>query len=396
MREPKLLIATRVLGASGQPWLWRQVSALNGFQKHLVCWDRRRTDRTPDGVTVHVIDGDPAPYDGASRWRHRARNLPGRNFYAAIGEERRQLVALLRREQPDLILCYFGDIAMRLLPLARKAGVPMVAYLHGDFQFVDNRWYRWSLKRCLRQFAAIVVVTEAERRWIVEQGIAEDKVLIIPCGAPVDRFRAPATAAESSPAVRFVMASRLSWEKGCDVSIDAFGRVASVMPDAQLHVYGDGPERNALERLVETRHLTRNVVFHGYVEEHDLARALPSFDVFIQHSIQKEGSPVSIVEAMLCGLPVVATPVGGVAAQVVNGETGLLARERDVRSMEVAMRTLAADPQLRRTFGEAGRQRALNLYDSAVLTRSLERLLLDVARTPDRQYRRFTPRFSPS
>jgi glycosyltransferase involved in cell wall biosynthesis len=371
--KPKLLIASRIFGASGQPWLWRQVVGLRGFQKELLCWERHNPETQPTaGISVQVLAGDPGPYDSAGRWLYRLRNLPGRNFYAAIGQERRELTELLRRERPALILCNFGDIAMRLLPVALGEGVPVVAYFHGDFLFVSNRWYRWSLGRCLRQLAAIVVVTQAERQWMLEHGASKDRVYVIPCGAPTDIFR---PGVRKSGAVRFVMASRLANEKGCDLSIKAFAALAADVPGAELQIYGDGPARGDLQNLVDVLGLTERVFFHGYVDERRLAEALPSCDVFIQHSLRKEGSPVSIVEAMACGLPVVATPVGGITDQVVEGKTGLLVAERDVRGMAAAMRRLACNSELRMSFGHAGRQRAVEMNDSSLQTRRLEQVL---------------------
>jgi glycosyltransferase involved in cell wall biosynthesis len=376
---PKLLVVTPGFGASGQPWLWRQVTGFQGFEKHLLCWVRWNSQEYPDrDVTVSVLPYDPAPYNGPGRWWLRLRNLPGANFYASVGVEGRRLDEFVRQQQPSVILCYFGDIAMRLLPVTRRYRIPLIAYFHGDFQFLDNRWYRWSLKRCLPHFAAIPVVTEDERRWMLQQGVPESKVSIIPCGVPTDQFH-PVSQRPSGP-VRFVMVSRLSPEKGCKFSIEAFAKMAPRVPDAELHIYGDGPERESLKRLSESLGLATRILFHGYVGEQMLAEVFPSYDVFIQHSIQKEGSPVSIAEAMACGLSVVATPVGGIVAQVLDGKTGRLVAERDVSGMAEAMLTLAQNPELRQRLGQEGRKRALNLYDCVQMTRRLEAVLSESLR----------------
>lgn len=374
----KLLIAARVLGASGQPWLWRQVVNLGGFDRQLLCWQRRTTGRDPlSQFSLHVMPHAAAPYDDAGRWRHRIRNLAGRNFYAAVGQERRQLEALLRQEKPGVILCYFGDIAMRILPVAKAAGIPVVAYLHGDFLFVSNRWYRWSLCRCHCDFAAIVVVTEAERRWLLANGVPADKLHVIPCGAPTEVFRP--RPGKPAGRVRIAMASRLVDEKGCHYAVEAFSRIVADLMGVELHVYGDGPERNNLQQQVDRLGLNGQVFFHGYVGEQQMAETLPFYDIFIQHSLRKEGSPVVIAEAMACGLPVVATSVGGVVDQVIDGKTGFLVAEHDVDGMAAAMRRLAGDPELRQRLGQAGRKRAVESYDSSRLTRRLEQLLMDVA-----------------
>ncbi|HME71994.1 MAG TPA: glycosyltransferase family 4 protein [Myxococcota bacterium] len=373
-----LLIASRVFGASGQPWLWRQVVGLREFRKELLCWERHNpANYLAQDVEVHVLPGDPAPYDGAGRWWYRLRNLAGRNFYAAVGREKEELLKLLDRLHPDAILCYFGDTAMRLLPVALRKGIPVVAYFHGDFQFLDNRWYRWSLLRSLSHFSAIIVVTDAERDWMVEHGVAKERIHWIPCGASTNLFR-PRNSTVGGPA-RFVMVSRLSLEKGCELSVRAFGMAAKDLSDSELHIYGDGPMRKPLEELVAELDVKDRVTFHGYVDERRLADVLPGYDVFIQHTVGREGSPVSVVEAMACGLPVVVTPAGDIVRQVVAEETGLLVAKGDIPAMALAMRRLACDADLRQTLGRAARERAVNLYDSSAQTRRLERVLLETA-----------------
>ena len=380
VKAPSILIASRLFGASGQPWLWRQTMALSGFRKSVVCWERHNPESQPVlDIRVHIVPEHPAPYDSSARWLYRLRTIASRNFYAAIGRERQKLATLFEEEKPAVLLCHFGDIAMRLLPLARAKRIPLIAHFHGDFSFVTNRWYRWSLRQCLPHFAAVVVVTAAEREWMLQHGVPEAKLRVIPCGAPTELF-CPRRSSRPNPALRFVMVSRLSREKGCDVSMRAFARVAAEFPDAELHVFGDGPMRQELEQLVTTLQLTRQVFFRGYVDEHSLARLLPDHDVFIQHSLVKEGSPVSISEAMACGVPVIATSVGGIGDQVVHGQSGLLVRENDTQEMASAMLRLAHDHRLRLRLGIAARSRAKLLYDSLLQTRRVEELLSNVLR----------------
>lgn len=375
---PKLLIATRVFGASGQPWMWRQVVGLAGFRKQLVCWERQNLASQPTSdVTERVLPGKLAPYHNEGRWLYRCRAIFRGSFYAAVGHERTLLRELLDADRPDVILCNFGDIAMRLLPSAKRAGVPLVAYFHGDFSFIKNRWYRWSLYRSAADFAAIVVVTQAEREWLCAHGVPAERIHYIPCGAPTRTFRPAAGRRDGPP--RFVMVSRLSEEKGCDISLAAFSRVAALFPGATLDIYGDGPERAALEQLARGMELDGKVTFRGYVDEAVLAEELPRHDVFIQHSCIKEGSPVSIIEAMACGLPVVATPMGGIPDQVVPEKTGLLVPVGDVEAMAAAMLRLAGDAHLRRRFAEAGRDHAVRQHDAATQTARLAKLLTSVA-----------------
>ena len=163
------------------------------------------------------IVGDPAPYDGPGRWVHRLRTVLSGNFYASVGKERKQIAKLIARHYPGVILCYFGDIAMRVVPIAINMNVPIVAYLHGDFLFSANRWYRASLIKTLRHFSAFVVVTLAERDWLLSQGVERYKIHVIPCGAPIELYQAVNHVEKS--ALTFITASRLSEEKGVHFSL---------------------------------------------------------------------------------------------------------------------------------------------------------------------------------
>jgi glycosyltransferase involved in cell wall biosynthesis len=324
-------------------------------------------------VPVHVLDAEPTPYDGRGRWALRVANLRGRNFYAARGREYCEIRRLIQSLNPSSLLCYYGEIALRTVDVAYELGIPTIAYFHGDFGFKRNRWYRWSLKRRLCRFAEIVVVTQEERTWMLRAGVPPERIHVIPCGAPTSLFLP--TQERTLGAVRFVMASRLVEDKGCKESIAAFAEVASKSRDVSLDIYGDGPTRAELERIVETRQLAGRVTFHGHVDSATLAEALPRCDVFIQHSLEREGSPVSIVEAMSCGLPIVATSVGGNVDLLVDGSTGFIVAERDIPAMAQAMLRLTDSAALRETMGRSARSRAVESLDVAVLTSRLEQLV---------------------
>jgi len=183
-------------------------------------------------------------------------------------------------------------------------------------------------------------------------------------GKPRRRGRMPRRFRFSECArLRFVMVSRLSKEKGYNISISAFSRVAIFNPKARLDVFGDGPERESLERLVKKLRL--NWAW---------PRSCHGTTFSSRHSRIKEGSPVSIVEAMACTLPVIATAIGGIASQVVPGRTGYLVSEGDVAGMSVAMQRLASDPALRKQLGSAARTQAVAYHDSTTKARRLGEL----------------------
>jgi glycosyltransferase involved in cell wall biosynthesis len=379
-----VLVVTREFGLPNQPWLFRQVSAMTSLSLQILCWKNFHAagSDTPN-IPIIEVATNATPFLGGMRWLYRLASLRGGNFYAAPGKEHAVLKKLIREANPSAILCYFGEMALRLIDVAQELRIPLIAYFHGDFLFVSDRWHRWSLLRRLDKFAAIVVVTAKERDWLLEQGVKSESIHVIPCGAPT---ALSFLKRQGNPkVVRFAMASRLVEEKGCSQSIRAFARVASQIGSVSLDIFGDGPERQNLEALVNSLGLKNAVTFHGYVNAHYLAAELAGCDVFIQHSLRKEGSPVSIVEAMLCGLPVVATPVGGIVDQVIDSVTGLIIAEHDFIGMSSAMAKLAGNPALRIELGANGRNRAIKAFDSAKLARSLEQVVVKVCNESSRQ-----------
>lgn len=382
LTKPRVWIVARVFGASGQPWLWRQATKMTRLRPHVVCWERQNERTYSAGeVPVTVLRHHPAPYESRSRWIHRLCNAPAGNVFASRGAELRDLCRVYEQDPPRALVGHFGDNAMRLLPLARRYEVPLVAHFHGLHQSLHNRWFRWSLRRALPRFAAIIVVSNEERDWLLRQGVDAERVHVIPCGAPADVF-VPRRNRPVGP-VRFAIASRLVEEKGVGVSIRAFGLASSPDRDWELHVFGDGPLRKRLEGLTAAAGLSGRVKFHGYVDEHQLRVLLPDFDVFLQHSLTmpngwREGFGVSVTEASACGLPVIVTACGGLLDQVLDNHNGIIVPQRDVSAMAEAMATLAADAHLRQRMGTNGRQRVVERFDSGCQIRRLEDVILSV------------------
>ncbi|MBT5038227.1 MAG: glycosyltransferase, partial [Rhodospirillaceae bacterium] len=184
-----------------------------------------------------------------------------------------------------------------------------------------------------------------------------------------------------TPAERVVilMTGRLVEEKGYRELVTAMRDV-----DAELWAVGARLESDhasgiadVIDSIERDPSLKNRVRFLGYRQDvPDLMRAA---DIFTLPS-HREGMPRSIIEAMMVGLPVIATNIRGSREEVVAGETGLLVPVNDAKSLADAIRQLAGDPASRQSMGEAGRARAIELYDEAkVIARQMERLGLNRA-----------------
>jgi N-acetyl-alpha-D-glucosaminyl L-malate synthase BshA len=148
--------------------------------------------------------------------------------------------------------------------------------------------------------------------------------------------------------------------KCVDDVVRIFAAVRSQIP-VRLELVGDGPERPRIEAIVQELGLEHEVGFHDEIAENDLARFYRGVDVFLLPSAQ-ESFGLAALEAMACGVPVVASAVGGLPDVVADGETGFLAPAGDVSAMAAKVRCLLADPHLHAAMSVRASLRAKNAF----------------------------------
>ncbi|MEW6498845.1 MAG: glycosyltransferase, partial [Cyanobacteriota bacterium] len=159
---------------------------------------------------------------------------------------------------------------------------------------------------------------------------------------------------------------RIVEEKGILELIEAFIGVIERIPNAKLLVIGetlmserDQQVKVKIKELIETGKVKDSIIFTGY--RRDIPELLSVMDVFVLPS-WREGMPMTIIEAMASGKPVVATRIRGSREEVVDGETGILIPVRDSNNLTEAIVKILSDSKLARTMGENGRKRATELY----------------------------------
>ena len=388
-------VAIRELGAPSQPWIYRQLDFMEDIAPQVVYWKpdrfagslKERFDCVNfDGPVRPITRSDPG------RWVQRFANLPDGNFFATDRRFTGQVMDILDRFDSHVLLAHFGHTALSLLPAAERSGVPVVAHFHGtdlSDSLITNRWYRWSLKRCLNRFRHCIVVGAHQRDTLTALGMPPERVHLLPCGVPTERFR-PASVPRQGP-FRFATVARLVVSKGIDVSIRAFAEVHGSVPETELVIVGDGPERENLEALAGSLSLGAAVQFVGMKREDEVVRLLQDSDALLHHSLEHrrwvEGFGVAVAEASACGLPVVVSRSGGLVDQVVDGETGFIVPMGDHEAMATAMKRLCEDRDLARRMGRNGRERMIREYDSRSQAGRLRDILAGVARHPERPYR---------
>lgn len=267
----------------------------------------------------------------------------------------------LRNHGVRVILSEYLDHSLPWLTVAQELNIPFFAHAHGydvSFRLRDPHWQQQY--QSLVQAAGVITVSEASRARLLAMGFSDQKVHVVPCG--VDVPAQPQQRRETQH-IRCLAVGRMVGKKAPILVLDAFRRAAKVFPGLLLDYIGAGELLVAARHFVDAFNLHDQVTLHGGQPHARVIQCMQEADLFIQHSVvdpltgDEEGLPVSVLEAMAQGIPVVATDHAGIPEAVRDGETGFLVKEGDSASMAGRIVTLAGDPSLRRNMGTTGWQR---------------------------------------
>jgi glycosyltransferase involved in cell wall biosynthesis len=356
--------------AGGQNVHVAALAAALAYHGHEVTVFTRRDSLAPpdrvklaDGVYVeHVPAGPPT-------------EMPKDEILQYIGEFGAYLSWRWAQNPPDVVHTHFWMSGLAGLAGTRRIGVPVVHTFHalGSVKRRHQRAKdtsppeRLRLERAIARTAARVVATcDDEVSELIRMGVPRPSISVVPCGVDVERFRPDGPIAPRGPArYRLLSIGRLVERKGIDDVIRALRRV----PDTELVIAG-GPDLTALDadpeamrlrELAERTGVADRVSFLGRVARDDVPALLRSADIVVCVPWYE---PFGIVplEAMACGVPVVAAAVGGLADTIVEGTTGLFVPPRRPDVLAHQLRELLTDPVRREAYGVAGVDRARARY----------------------------------
>jgi sugar transferase (PEP-CTERM/EpsH1 system associated) len=281
-----------------------------------------------------------------------------------------RLARLLRQNKVDIVHAhqytpFFYGMTARFL--YRRPGVIFTE--HGrHFPDYPRRKRMLVNRLLLTRRDRVVGVGEAVRKALIEnEGISNDRVTVIYNGIALSPFTEKGCDREKvrqeigigSDELLILQVARLDYLKDHATAIRTLGHVVGQRPNARLVLVGEGPERAKIEELSRQAGLENHVQLLGLRK--DVSRLLYAADVFLLTSIS-EGIPLTLIEAMAAGLPVVATRVGGVGEVIEDGTTGLLAPSSDDSALAERILQLAGDRERRMRMGETGRQRATAIF----------------------------------
>jgi glycosyltransferase involved in cell wall biosynthesis/phosphoheptose isomerase len=323
-----------------------------------------RRVRMAPGVEVHHVDAGPP------------RPIPKDELFPYMDEFAERLAEAWRAERPDVVHSHFWMSGYVALRAAGRLGIPVVHTFHA--LGVVKRRYQGDKdtspperidieKGIVRRADQIVATCTDEVFELTRLGASNPQLTVIPCGVDLHLFRPDCPSDPRIPGRRrLTSVGRLVERKGIGNVISAL----ALVPDAELVVAG-GPERSRLDRDPEARRLADlaretgvadRVELRGRLEHEEVPRLLRSSDALVS-APWYEPFGITPLEAMACGVPVVATAVGGLIDTVVDGVTGVHVPPRDPERLAGAISGLLADEERRAAYGRAGMHRTRRLYD---------------------------------
>lgn len=347
-----------VYGGAEQVLMLLEGLNAQGIQNHLVCPQDAAIVARARALGISVW---PIHYRGELDGRVL---LKLRRCFKQLGPD---LVHLHSRRGADT----WGALA------ARRHGVPVVLSRR-----VDNpeaaKWvplkYRW--------YDRVVVISEAIGRVLREAGVPAEKIACVHSAIAADTT--PADCDRASFCQRFAvperarvigMAAQFIERKGQRYLLEALPSIIAAIPDCHVILFGQGPERPAIEAAVAAKGLTERVHFPGFVET--LPNWLPCLDVLV-HPALREGLGVILLQAAAAGVPMVAARAGGIPEVVVDGENGRLVPPADAPALATACIDLLQDPKRAQALGEAGRRRLAQHFSPAVMVAGNLRIYQDL------------------
>ena len=357
--------------------IYRQITGLRRLTPIVVAQKRENAERFP----FERIDLVPKPASHFLRrlWFRQICNKP----WQISAHERREIMAVLDREQVQLLHVFFGHIAVHLLPMLRAWSKPSVVSFHGADVLVDmdKPAYRRATHEMLDAVTRAFVRSASLKDAVVELGCDEKKIDIVRTGIPLEEFPFRERSFPKNGEWRFLQASRLVQKKGIATTLHAFTAFLTNYPRAMLTIAGDGPMLVELEELTHKLKIADHVALPGFVAPGKLREIYYASHIFLHPSEtgsdgNQEGIPNSMLEAMATGLPVFATKHGGIPEAIENGVSGILVPEGDYKALSGALLRSVDDLDLLAQLARNGAGVVAEKFDRRKQIRQLEEIYL--------------------
>lgn len=296
------------------------------------------------------------------------------------------LVPWIKRKKIRCLHARFGTAGVELLPIARKAKIPLIVSFHGfdaTKMVKQSKRYRQKLKSLFRHARAVTVVSNHMKQRLIRLGCPEHKLTLIRSGINLQKFPYLPPAQWGEQEIRLLSVGRLTEKKGMDILIKAFHKLHRKYPQARLTIVGDGEERSRLKSLVKKRQLQSCVAFTGALPHHKVREYMEKCHLFViacrtAKDGNQEGIPNVLMEAMATGRPVVSTYHAGIPELIEHEKSGFLVPEGSVTKLANMLDYVLKERERWPLITARARQRVEKRHDIARQRQILENLYVKV------------------
>lgn len=285
----------------------------------------------------------------------------------------------LKKHRIDRALIEYGTNAANVYKTFEKLNIPFVVIFHGYDIFTDSIVDRnlESYKEIFIKSLNVVCVSKKMQSKLISLGCPENKIIYTPCAPNPEFYK---IAPNFSEPKSFIAIGRFVNKKAPYLTILAFKKVVEKYPDAILYFGGDGMLYETCFNLVEVLKLENNIKFLGVINRDEFINYLKKVSGYIQHSVtslngDSEGTPVTVLEASLAGVPVISTKHSGINDVIVDGVTGFLVDEKDVVKMSEKIIDIIENPTLAKKMGAAGKEYIQQNYNMDIHIKLIEKAL---------------------
>jgi colanic acid/amylovoran biosynthesis glycosyltransferase len=274
----------------------------------------------------------------------------------------------------DVVHAHFGPNGVRAIRLKRMGAIsgPVITSFYG--YDVGRHWSRAGYEQLFDEGECFTALSVHMRDSLVALGCPADRTIIHRLGVDTDRFRIKSRPENSR--LELISVARLIPKKGIEYALRAVAELARRKVDFRYTIVGGGPLRERLQKLAHELKLGDAVIFAGPQPQSAIVEMMRRSDVLLAPSVtavdgDAEGTPVVILEAQSCEIPVVSTLHAGIPEIVDDGRSGLLVSERDFSAMAARLDELSQSSALRREMGQTGRSIVTEKHDISKLNREL-------------------------
>jgi len=288
------------------------------------------------------------------------------------------LIILFLNKEFDIIHCHFGPNGI-LGAYLKEIGIQgkYVTSFHGyDVNSYPNAVGKGVYNDLFKKGDLFTSNTHYTKQQVLKLGCGENKIIILPVGLRMDRFKFSIRKNQPGELIRILTVGRLVEKKGHEYALRAIAKILTKYKNLIYIIAGDGPLRGKLEYLVLELGIKNYVRFLGAVEQDEVLKLYRKSHIFVLPSVtasngDREGQALVLQEAQASGLPIISTIHNGIPEGVIDGKSGFLVPERDVDALADKLEYLIKHPELWLELGRCGRDFVKEKYDIKRLNQRL-------------------------